>query len=70
MLPSASLKPYYHSHSLLIKNESIIAVGKKLQAIEEYDVDNDSWFIREEQEDLDDIPEGGFIIMKYNLHDD
>ena len=43
MLPSASLKPYYHSHSLLIKNESIIAVGEKLQAIEEYDVDNDSF---------------------------
>ena len=52
-----------------MKNGSIIAVGENLQAIEEYEVDNDSWFIREEQEDLDDISEGGFIIMKYNLHD-
>ena len=58
-----------HSYSLLMKNGSIIAVGENLQAIEEYEVDNDSWFFREEQEDLDDISEGGFIIMKYNLHD-
>jgi len=54
-------------HSLLVKNGSLIVVGGNVGAIEEYDFVNDTWFIREEQENLDEIPEGGFIMMKYYL---
>jgi len=52
-------------HSLLAINGSLIAVGGSLSSIEEYDVDNDTWTIKEEN--LDPHPHGAFSMMKYHL---
>ena len=54
-------------HSLIVMNNGcLLAVGGDDGSIEEYDVANDKWSIKEEN--LDDKPCGGFIVMKYYLN--
>ena len=54
-------------HSLLVKDGSLIAVGGDVGAIKEYDVENDTWMIREDLGHQEENPEGGLIMMKYHL---
>ena len=61
----ASMNHGRTGHSLLVKNGSIVVVGGEHSSIEEYDVANDTWTVK--VENLDEIPEGGFIMMKYYL---
>ena len=50
-------------HSLIVLNGSIVAVGGNVRSIEEYNVVDDTWTVKEET--LDEISEGGFIMMKF-----
>ena len=52
-------------HSLLVKNGSLVAVGGKEGCVEEYDVVNDIWSVKEEYKD--EKPIGGFVMFKYYL---
>ena len=52
-------------HSLIVKNGSLVVVGGDIGFIEEYDVANNTWTVKEEN--LDDKPCGGFIMRKYYL---
>ena len=47
--------------SLLVKNGSLVVVGG--DAIEEYDVANDTWTVK--VENLVDYPEDAWVMMKY-----
>ena len=60
-LSSMSHKRSYHS--LIVLNGSIVAVGGNVGSIEEYNVVDDTWTVKEET--LDEISEGGFIMMKF-----
>ena len=53
-------------YSLIVMNSGfLLAIGGSPGSIEEYDVANDKWTIKEEN--LDDKPCGAFIMMKYYL---
>ena len=61
----ASMNKERSGHTLLAINGSLIAVGGNLSSIEEYDVANNTWNVKEDY--LDPRPRGAFIMMKYYL---
>ena len=62
----ASKNPNRSDHSLLLMNNGfLLAVGGNVGPIEEHDVVNDTWTVKEDN--LVDKPCGGFIMMKYYL---
>ena len=61
----ASMNHDISDHSLLVMNNGfLLAVGGNVGSIEEHDVINDTWTVKEDN--LDDKPCGGFIMLKYH----